>query len=76
MFVYTLNLQGEFKGCGYFHNKKTEEELQPIDRFVVEEYLLDMLLYMNGCRKEFPVYMVGLPVSFQYEYLMAETIFS
>jgi len=59
-----------------FPVSKTEEELQPIDRFVVEEYLLDVLLYMNGCRKEFPVYMVGLPVSFRYEYLMGETIFS
>lgn len=59
-----------------FPLSKTEEELQPIDRFVVEEYLLDVLLYMNGCRKECPVYMVGLPVSFRYEYLMAETIIS
>ena len=24
-FVYTLNIQGEFKACGYFHNKKTED---------------------------------------------------
>ena len=50
--------------------------MQPIDHFVVEEYLLDVLLYMNGGWKEFPVYMVGLPVSFWYEYLMAETKFS
>ncbi|OAY71128.1 Nuclear cap-binding protein subunit 1 [Ananas comosus] len=42
------------------------ENMQPIDRFVVEEYL----------RKECAFYMVGLPVAFRYEYLMAETIFS
>ncbi|KAI8557323.1 hypothetical protein RHMOL_Rhmol04G0001700 [Rhododendron molle] len=52
------------------------EDIQPIDRFVVEEYLLDVLLYLNGCRKECASYMVGLPVTFRYEYLMAETIFS
>eukprot|EP00268_Persea_americana_P003351 TRINITY_DN11016_c0_g1_i1.p1 TRINITY_DN11016_c0_g1~~TRINITY_DN11016_c0_g1_i1.p1 ORF type:complete len:909 (-),score=191.41 TRINITY_DN11016_c0_g1_i1:321-2897(-) len=52
------------------------ENMQPIDRFVVEEYLLDVLLYLNGCRKECASYMVGLPVPFRYEYLMAETIFS
>lgn len=52
------------------------EDLQPIDRFVVEEYLLDVLLYFNGSRKECASFMVGLPVSFRYEYLMAETIFS
>ncbi|XP_057948068.1 nuclear cap-binding protein subunit 1 [Malania oleifera] len=52
------------------------EDLQPIDRFVVEEYLLDILLFFNGCRKECASYMVGLPVPFRYEYLMAETIFS
>ncbi|KAK7336150.1 hypothetical protein VNO77_16683 [Canavalia gladiata] len=52
------------------------EDLQPIDRFVMEEYLLDVLLYLNGCRKECASFMVGLPVSFRYEYLMAETIFS
>lgn len=52
------------------------EDLQPIDRFVVEEYLLDVLLFLNGCRKECAAYMVGLPVPFRYEYLMAETIFS
>ncbi|KAL3503754.1 hypothetical protein ACH5RR_038203 [Cinchona calisaya] len=52
------------------------EDLQPIDRFVVEEYLLDVLLFLNGCRKECAAYMAGLPVPFRYEYLMAETIFS
>ncbi|KAK2972033.1 hypothetical protein RJ640_005053 [Escallonia rubra] len=52
------------------------EDLQPMDRFVVEEYLLDVLLFLNGCRKECASYMVGLPVPFRYEYLMAETIFS
>ncbi|KAK6923691.1 MIF4G-like, type 3, partial [Dillenia turbinata] len=61
------------------------EDLQPIDRFVVEEYLLDVLLFLNGwftpklkpaSRKECASYMVGLPVPFRYEYLMAETIFS
>ncbi|XP_022861062.1 nuclear cap-binding protein subunit 1 [Olea europaea var. sylvestris] len=52
------------------------EDVQPIDRFVVEEYLLDVMLFLNGCRKECASYMVGLPVSFRYEYLMAETIFS
>ncbi|KAF8412692.1 hypothetical protein HHK36_000660 [Tetracentron sinense] len=52
------------------------EDLQPIDRFIVEEYLLDVLLFFNGCRKECASFMVGLPVPFRYEYLMAETIFS
>ncbi|PKA60876.1 Nuclear cap-binding protein subunit 1 [Apostasia shenzhenica] len=52
------------------------ENMQPIDRFVVEEYLLDVLLFFNGCRKECAAYLVGLPVPFRYEYLMAETIFS
>ncbi|KAI8020685.1 Nuclear cap-binding protein subunit 1 [Camellia lanceoleosa] len=58
-----------------FPANKTED-LQPIDRFVVEEYLLDVLLFLNGCRKECASCMVGLPVPFRYEYLMAETIFS
>ncbi|XP_010521542.1 PREDICTED: nuclear cap-binding protein subunit 1 [Tarenaya hassleriana] len=52
------------------------EDLQPIDRFVVQEYLLDVLLYFNGSRRECASYMVSLPVPFRYEYLMAETIFS
>ncbi|GAB4829606.1 Nucleic acid dioxygenase ALKBH1 [Ancistrocladus abbreviatus] len=52
------------------------EDLAPIDRFIMEEYLLDVLLFLNGCRKECASYMVGLPVPFRYEYLMAETIFS
>ncbi|KAF5949001.1 hypothetical protein HYC85_014958 [Camellia sinensis] len=63
-------------------------DLQPIDRFVVEEYLLDVLLFLNGwrgtrrilegyaSRKECASCMVGLPVPFRHEYLMAETIFS
>ncbi|KAE8732379.1 Nuclear cap-binding protein subunit 1 [Hibiscus syriacus] len=58
-----------------FPASKTED-LQPIDRFVVEEYLLDVLLFFNGCQKECASFMVGLPVPFRYEYLMAETIFS
>lgn len=58
-----------------FPPSKTEE-LQPIDWFVVEEYLLDVLYFLNGCRKECASAMVGLPVPFRYEYLMAETIFS
>uniref|UniRef100_A0A1S4BFB3 Nuclear cap-binding protein subunit 1 n=1 Tax=Nicotiana tabacum TaxID=4097 RepID=A0A1S4BFB3_TOBAC len=58
-----------------FPSNKTED-IQPIDRFVVEEYLVDVLLFLNGCRKECTSYMVGLPVPFRYEYLMAETIFS
>ncbi|CAL9092146.1 unnamed protein product [Musa textilis] len=52
------------------------EKMQPIDRFIVEEYLLDVLLFFNGCRKECASYMASLPVPFRYEYLMAETIFS
>lgn len=31
---------------------------------------------MQASRKECAAYMVGLPVPFRYEYLMAETIFS
>lgn len=31
-----------------FPSNKTED-LQPIDRFVVEEYLLDVLFFLNGC---------------------------
>ncbi|XP_015571307.1 nuclear cap-binding protein subunit 1 isoform X2 [Ricinus communis] len=58
-----------------FPANKTED-MQPIDRFIVEEYLLDVLLFLNGCRKECASYMAGLPVTFRYEYLMAETIFS
>lgn len=58
-----------------FPASKTED-LQPIDRFVVEEYLLDVLFFFNGSRKECASFMVGLPVPFRYEYLMAETIFS
>lgn len=58
-----------------FSSSKTED-VQPIDRFVVEEYLLDVLFFLNGCRKECAACMVGLPVPFRYEYLMAETIFS
>ncbi|VAI05477.1 unnamed protein product [Triticum turgidum subsp. durum] len=52
------------------------ENMQPVDRFVVEEYILDVLLFFNGCRKECAFYLVSLPVSFRYEHLMAETIFS
>ncbi|KAJ4965426.1 hypothetical protein NE237_017275 [Protea cynaroides] len=52
------------------------EGQQPIDRFIVEEYLLDVLFFFNGCRKECASFLVGLPVPFRYEYLMAETIFS
>ncbi|KAF5743769.1 hypothetical protein HS088_TW08G00356 [Tripterygium wilfordii] len=58
-----------------FPASKTED-LQPIDRFIIEEYLLDVLLFFNGCRKECASFMVSLPVPFRYEYLMAETIFS
>lgn len=52
------------------------EDLAPIDQFIMEEYLLDILLFLNGCRKECAAYMVGLPVPFRYEYLMAELVFS
>ncbi|KAK9939544.1 hypothetical protein M0R45_016236 [Rubus argutus] len=58
-----------------FPANKTED-MQPMDRFIVEEYLLDVLFFLNGCRKECTSYMAGLPVPFRYEYLMAETIFS
>ncbi|KAL3701469.1 hypothetical protein R1sor_019491 [Riccia sorocarpa] len=59
-----------------FPPAKTDETMAPVDRFVVEEYLLDVLSFLNGCRKECAAYMVGLPVPFRYEYLMAETVFS
>ncbi|XP_073297270.1 nuclear cap-binding protein subunit 1-like isoform X1 [Primulina huaijiensis] len=64
------------RSLNIFPSSKTEQDLQPIDRFVVEEYLLDVLLFLNGCRKECASSMAGLPVSFRYEYLMCETIFS
>ncbi|XP_068659456.1 nuclear cap-binding protein subunit 1 isoform X2 [Aristolochia californica] len=59
-----------------FPASKAEQNMQPIDRFIVEEYLLDVLFFFNGCRKECASFMAGLPVPFRYEYLMAETIFS
>lgn len=59
-----------------FPPSKTDEKITPTDRFVVEEYLLDVLFHLNGCRKECAAYMVGLPVPFRYEYITAETVFS
>eukprot|EP00250_Pteridium_aquilinum_P015137 c22401_g1_i1 orf=764-3292(-) len=59
-----------------FPSAKTDECMTPVDRFVIEEYLLDVLFYLNGRRKECAAYLAGLPVPFRYEYLMAETIFS
>ncbi|GJP35531.1 hypothetical protein CLOM_g20040 [Closterium sp. NIES-68] len=59
-----------------FPPAKTDAAMAPIDRFVVQEYLLDVLFYMNGSRKECASYLVGLPVPFRYEYVMAETVFS
>lgn len=59
-----------------FPPAKTDECMTPIDRFVIEEYLLDVLFYLNGRRKECAAYLAGLPVPFRYEYIMAETIFS
>ncbi|CAI5518984.1 unnamed protein product, partial [Closterium sp. Naga37s-1] len=59
-----------------FPPAKTDATMSPIDRFVVQEYLLDVLYYMNGSRKECASYLVGLPVPFRYEYVMAETVFS
>lgn len=59
-----------------FPTSKTDATMAPIDRFLVEEYLLDVMLYLNGCRKECAAYLVGLPVPFRYEFVMAETIFS
>ncbi|CAI5463744.1 unnamed protein product [Closterium sp. Yama58-4] len=59
-----------------FPPAKTDATMSPIDRFVVQEYLLDVLFYMNGSRKECASYLVGLPVPFRYEYVMAETVFS
>ncbi|CAM6096308.1 unnamed protein product [Calypogeia fissa] len=59
-----------------FPASKTDEKIAPVDRFVVAEYLQDVLFHLNGCRKECAGYMVGLPVPFRYEYLMAEIVFS
>ncbi|XP_073039333.1 nuclear cap-binding protein subunit 1-like isoform X2 [Primulina eburnea] len=70
-----LKYPPRMRSLNIFPSSKTED-LQPIDRFVVEEYLLDVLLFLNGCRKECASSMAGLPVSFRYEYLMCETIFS
>lgn len=70
-----LNYPQRIRRLNIFPASKTED-LQPIDCFVVEEYLLDVLYFLNGCRKECASSMVGLPVPFRYEYLMAETIFS
>lgn len=55
---------------------KTDESMTAVDRFVIEEYILDVLFFLNGRRKECAAYLAGLPVPFRYEYLMAETIFS
>ncbi|CAN6331000.1 unnamed protein product [Urochloa humidicola] len=42
---------------------KSKVNMQPVDRFVVEECILDVLLFFNGCRKECAFYLVSLPVS-------------
>ncbi|GLT51049.1 hypothetical protein SLA2020_244960 [Shorea laevis] len=74
-YIAGLKYPQRLRRLNIFPASKTED-LQPIDRFSVEEYLLDVLLFLNGCRKECASFMVGLPVPFRYEYLMAETIFS
>ncbi|XP_050236758.1 nuclear cap-binding protein subunit 1 isoform X2 [Mercurialis annua] len=73
--IAELKYPQRIRRLNIFPANKTED-MQPIDRFIVEEYLLDVLLFLNGCRKECASYMVGLPVTSRYEYLMAETIFS
>ncbi|XP_042497800.1 nuclear cap-binding protein subunit 1 isoform X1 [Macadamia integrifolia] len=70
-----MNYPRRLRRLNIFPASKFEGQ-QPIDRFIVEEYLLDVLFFFNGCRKECASFMVGLPVPFRYEYLMAETIFS
>ncbi|KAL5209716.1 hypothetical protein ABZP36_005339 [Zizania latifolia] len=70
-----LKYPQRFRRLHIFPTNKVEN-MQPIDRFVVEECILDVLLFFNGCRKECAFYLVSLPVPFRYEYLMAETIFS
>ncbi|KAI3967263.1 hypothetical protein MKW92_027666 [Papaver armeniacum] len=52
-----------------------QQDLQPIDRFIVEEYLLDVLLFFNGWFNVHCIWLVYMS-PFRYEYLMAETIFS
>eukprot|EP00850_Spirogloea_muscicola_P006458 SM000030S11467 [mRNA] locus=s30:953802:959389:+ [translate_table: standard] len=100
-----------------FPPTKTESGLHPIDRFIVEEYIMDVLFYINGwsvslvralssvgslsllpmaaaagmafvqkltlaviftggSRKECAAYLVGLPVPFRYEHILAEAIFA
>ncbi|EFJ16788.1 hypothetical protein SELMODRAFT_115849 [Selaginella moellendorffii] len=58
-----------------FPPENSEKDMAPIDCFIVEEYLLDIMLYLNGSRKECAAFMVGLPVPFRYDYLMAEVVF-
>lgn len=50
--------------------------LEMVGAFMMVDFLFILLGSCKASRKECASYMVGLPVPFRYEYLMAETIFS
>ncbi|KAK3269980.1 Nucleic acid dioxygenase ALKBH1, partial [Cymbomonas tetramitiformis] len=59
-------------------HKKTEGDRAPIERFVIEEFIMDTLKLWEGLRQECVTQLTQLPLprKWSYEHLLAETVFA
>eukprot|EP00899_Mesostigma_viride_P028317 jgi/Mesvir1/8670/Mv02610-RA.1 len=53
----------------------TEQGFEPIERFIVEDYISDVLDTYNGSRKECVNALVSLPFPHRYEFLLSECLY-
>ncbi|EFA80484.1 initiation factor eIF-4 gamma middle domain-containing protein [Heterostelium album PN500] len=52
----------------------TDGQLKPIDRHVIEEYIVDILYFFNGSHKEAAKFIYSLPVQTEIDHIVVETI--
>jgi len=58
-----------------FDKSDSEKDLKPIDRFVVEDYIVDILFFFNVNHKEVVKQIQSVPLSNSFDHLLLETLF-
>ncbi|EGG16204.1 initiation factor eIF-4 gamma middle domain-containing protein [Cavenderia fasciculata] len=54
----------------------SQDAIKPIDRYIIEEYIVDILYYFNGAHKEAAKFIYSLPVTTEIDAIVVETLLS
>ena len=60
--------------CRIFEAAESEQGMRPIDRLILEEYIIDILFFFNESHKDCAKQLEALPIELDYDHILIEVI--